>query len=752
MANEPKLNEIVEKQILAASIVLFKIYVPDIVRKARAGQFVVLRVDDYAERIPLTIADFDRKTGLLTVIFQVVGSSTQKMEKFEEGQTILDVVGPLGKPSHIEDFGTVICVGGGVGVAPVYPIAKALFEKGNKVISIIGARTKDMLILEEEMKAVSTELYVTTDDGTYGHHGFVTDVLKKLISEKRKINLVIGIGPIIMMKAVCDATRPFELKTVVSLNTIMVDGTGMCGCCRATVGGETKFVCVDGPEFDGHQVEFKELMLRGRMYNREERRALWDHKCKLEEKEKSLKKSKKREPMPEQNPKVRIQNFNEVALGYAKENALREAARCLNCKNMPCVEGCPVNVQIPQFIQKIKDGDFMGAIHTIKETNSLPAVCGRVCPQETQCEERCILGKKGQPIAIGRLERFAADYELNQGDVRAPEPAKPTGKKVAVVGAGPAGLTVAGELAKKGHEVTIFEALHKAGGVLVYGIPEFRLPKAIVQREVDYVGKLGAKIKVDMIVGQTVTVDELFAQGYDAMFVGTGAGLPYFMDVPGENLNGVYSANEFLTRANLMKAYLFPEYDTPVRIGSKVAVIGGGNVAMDAARISKRMGADDVYLIYRRSRAEMPARAEEAHHAEEEGIDFRLLTAPIRVVGDENGWVKGIECVKMELGEPDASGRRRPVELKGSEHIIDVDVIIVAIGQGPNPILTSTTEGLNLRRSGNIEADPETGKTSKKGVFAGGDIVTGAATVILAMGAGRKAAEAMDEYLRTGEW
>ncbi len=752
MANEPKLNEIVEKQILAASIVLFKIYVPDIVRKARAGQFVVLRVDDYAERIPLTIADFDRKTGLLTVIFQVVGSSTQKMEKFEEGQTILDVVGPLGKPSHIEDFGTVICVGGGVGVAPVYPIAKALFEKGNKVISIIGARTKDMLILEEEMKAVSTELYVTTDDGTYGHHGFVTDVLKKLISEKRRINLVIGIGPIIMMKAVCDVTRPFELKTVVSLNTIMVDGTGMCGCCRATVGGETKFVCVDGPEFDGHQVEFKELMLRGRMYNREERRALWDHKCKLEEKEKSLKKSKKREPMPEQNPKVRIQNFNEVALGYARENALREAARCLNCKNMPCVEGCPVNVQIPQFIQKIKDGDFMGAIHTIKETNSLPAVCGRVCPQETQCEERCILSKKGQPIAIGRLERFAADYELGQGDVRAPEPAKPTGKKVAVVGAGPAGLTVAGELAKKGHEVTIFEALHKAGGVLVYGIPEFRLPKAIVQREVDYVGKLGAKIKVDMIVGQTATVDELFEQGYDVMFVGTGAGLPYFMEVPGENLNGVYSANEFLTRANLMKAYLFPEYDTPVRIGSKVAVIGGGNVAMDAARISKRMGADDVYLIYRRSRAEMPARAEEAHHAEEEGIDFRLLTAPIRVVGDENGWVKGIECVKMELGEPDASGRRRPVELKGSEHIIDVDVIIVAIGQGPNPILTSTTEGLNLRRSGNIEADPETGKTSKKGVFAGGDIVTGAATVILAMGAGRKAAEAMDEYLRTGEW
>jgi glutamate synthase (NADPH/NADH) small chain len=555
-----------------------------------------------------------------------------------------------------------------------------------------------------------------------------------------------------MMRAVAEVTRPHNIHTVVSLNTIMVDGTGMCGCCRATVGGETKFVCVDGPEFDGHKVEFNELMMRGKMYNREERRAMWDHKCKLEAQEKALKKSKIREPMPEQNPKVRMQNFNEVALGYSRESAIREASRCLNCKNMPCVDGCPVNVQIPKFIKKIKEGDFMGAIHTIKETNSLPAVCGRVCPQETQCEEKCVLNKKGQPIAIGRLERFAADYELSQGDVRVPDIPKPTGKKVAIVGAGPAGLTVAGELAKKGHEVTIFEALHKAGGVLVYGIPEFRLPKAIVQREVDYVGKLGVKIKVDTIIGQTTTVDELFAQGYDAIFVGTGAGLPYFMDVPGENLNGVYSANEFLTRANLMKAYLFPEYDTPVRVGSKVAVIGGGNVAMDAARVSKRMGADNVYLIYRRSRAEMPARAEEAHHAEEEEIDFRLLTAPVRVIGDENGWVKGIECVKMELGEPDASGRRRPVEVKGSNHIIDVDVIVVAIGQGPNPILTSTTEGLKLRKTGNIEADTETGRTSRKGVFAGGDIVTGAATVILAMGAGRKAAASIDEYLTTGQW
>lgn len=749
MANkEMKLNQIMEKKLLAPSITMYKLYVPDIARKVKAGQFIVIRCDDMAERIPLTVADYDRKAGSITIIFQEVGTSTQKLAKYDEGAALLDVVGPLGKPSHIEKFGTVVCVGGGVGVAPVLPIAKALLEAGNEVISIIGARTKDMLILEDEMKKASTKLYVTTDDGTYGHHGFVTDVLKQIIEEKKKIDLVVGIGPVIMMKAVSEVTRPYDIKTVVSLNTIMVDGTGMCGCCRATIAGETKFVCVDGPEFDGHQVDFKELMSRQKMYNREERRAMWDHACKIEAQAKAMKKSRVREKMPEQNPKLRIQNFNEVALGYTRENALREAARCLQCKKPACVEGCPVNVQIPAFIKQIKEGDFMGAIHTIKETSTLPAVCGRVCPQESQCEAKCVLGKKGQPIAIGRLERFAADYELQKGDVRVPQLPKKTGKKVAVIGAGPAGLTVAGELTKKGHDVTVFEALHKAGGVLVYGIPEFRLPKAIVQREVDYLEKLGAKIKVDTIIGQTMTLDELFEQGFDAVFIGTGAGLPYFLNIPGENLNGVYSANEFLTRTNLMKAYLFPEYDTPVRVGNKVAVIGGGNVAMDAARVSKRLGAD-VYLIYRRSRDEMPARAEEAHHAEEEGIDFRLLTNPVRIVGDENGWVKGIECVKMELGEPDASGRRKPVEIKGSNYVIDVDVVIVAIGQGPNPILTSTTPGLKLKKSGNIEADPETGKTSREGVFAGGDIVTGAATVILAMGAGRSAAKAIDEYLQT---
>lgn len=746
-----EVNEIVEKRQLAPSLVMWKLYVPDIAKKVKPGQFVVLRADDRAERIPLTVADFDREKGQITVIFQEVGASTKKLAQFDVGQSILDVVGPLGKASHIEKFGTVVCVGGGVGVAPVHPIAKALYQAGNEVISIIGARSKEMLILEDEMKAISTELLVTTDDGSYGHHGFVTDELKRLMDEGKKIDLVLAIGPVVMMRAVAETTRPAGIKTIVSLNSVMIDGTGMCGGCRTTVDGQTKFVCVDGPEFDAHQVNFKELMLRQQMYNREERRAMWDHTCRLQA-QVDAKKSKKREKMPEQEPKLRIQNFSEVALGYTRENALREASRCLGCKKPACVEGCPVNVQIPEFIGKIKEGNFEEAIRIIKETNALPAVCGRVCPQESQCESKCILGKKGEPVAVGRLERFVADYEAAQGTLTVPEKVKPTGKKVAVVGAGPSGLTVAGELAKKGHDVTIFEALHKAGGVLVYGIPEFRLPKAIVQREVDYVKKLGVKIKPNTIVGQTSTVDELFAQGFDAIFAGTGAGLPYFMNIPGENLNGVYSANEFLTRANLMKAYLFPEYDTPIRMAKNVAVVGGGNVAMDSARVAKRLGADNVYLIYRRSRAEMPARAEEAHHAEEEGIDFRLLTNPVRIVGDDKLWVTGIECIKMELGEPDASGRRRPVEVKGSEHIIPVEVVVMAIGQGPNPIFTTTTEGLNLRKSGNIEADPETGKTSRKGVFAGGDIVTGAATVILAMGAGRKAAQAIDEYLKTGQW
>lgn len=454
--------------------------------------------------------------------------------------------------------------------------------------------------------------------------------------------------------------------------------------------------------------------------------------------------------MSEQNPQERGKNFNEVALGYMEEQAVIEASRCLQCKKPFCKNGCPVEVDIPEFIALIKDKKFIEAINKIKEKNSLPAVCGRVCPQEIQCEELCVVGKKSEPVAIGRLERFAADYERLQGEIKAPKKPKSTGKKVAVVGAGPAGLTVAGDLAKMGHSVTVFEALHKAGGVLVYGIPEFRLPKAIVDSEVDYVKKLGVEIKTSTVIGKLFTIDELFEQGYDAVFIGTGAGLPVFMGIPGENLNGVYSANEFLTRANLMKAYLFPEYDTPIKRSKKVAVVGGGNVAMDSARTALRLGAESVYLVYRRSMEEMPARTEEVHHAEEEGIIFNVLTNPIQILG-KDGWVTGMECLKMELGEPDESGRRRPVPINGSEFVLDVDVVIMAIGTGSNPLLLSTVPDMELTKKGYIVANEETGETTKKGVFAGGDIVTGAATVILAMGAGKKAARAINDYLMNGE-
>jgi len=457
-----------------------------------------------------------------------------------------------------------------------------------------------------------------------------------------------------------------------------------------------------------------------------------------------------RQPMPEQPPEVRRRNFLEVPLGYTPELAMKEAERCLQCKKPSCMEGCPVSIDIPAFISLIKQGEFTKAVRKIWERNALPAVCGRVCPQEIQCEGNCVLGKKGQPVAIGNLERFVADWERAHGKGDLPPKAKPTGKKVAVVGSGPSGLTVAGDLILKGHDVTIFEAFHKPGGVLVYGIPEFRLPKEIVFSEVNFLERLGVKVECNVVVGRTITVDELFQEGFDAVFIGVGAGLPKFMGIPGENLIGVYSANEYLTRSNLMKAYLFPEYDTPIKKGKDVAVIGGGNVAMDAARTAMRLGADRVRIVYRRSREEMPARLAEIHHAEEEGIEFHLLTAPTRFLGDEHGRLVGMECIKMELGEPDASGRRSPVPIKDSKFEMECDLVVIAVGAGANPILTRSTEGLSLNKWGYIIADPETGKTTKKGVWAGGDIVTGQATVILAMGAGRKASDSIHKYLTWG--
>jgi glutamate synthase (NADPH/NADH) small chain len=438
-------------------------------------------------------------------------------------------------------------------------------------------------------------------------------------------------------------------------------------------------------------------------------------------------------------------NFDEVALGYSPDEAMREAQRCIQCKHPFCVEGCPVHVQIPQFIKLIAEGRFEDAAQKIKETNNLPAVCGRVCPQEEQCEARCVLNRKGQSVAIGRLERFAADYQMKKG---IPDPERPIkiDKKVAVIGSGPAGLTAAADLAKLGYDVTVFESFHELGGVLVYGIPEFRLPKALVKQEIEFLRRLGVKFVTNVIVGNTLTIDDLFDDGYQAVFIGTGAGLPKFMDIPGESLNGVYSANEYLTRVNLMKAYLFPKVDTPIKKAHKVAVVGGGNVAMDAARCALRLGADEVHIVYRRSETEMPARAEEVHHAKEEGIIFDLLTNPIRIIG-ENGRVTGMECIKMELGEPDASGRRRPVPVKGSEFMMEVDAVIMALGTTPNPLIAATTHGLDIQPWGGIIADEATGATSRPGVYAGGDAVTGAATVILAMGAGKKAAAAIHEYL-----
>jgi len=457
-----------------------------------------------------------------------------------------------------------------------------------------------------------------------------------------------------------------------------------------------------------------------------------------------------RQEMPRQSATERIKNFGEVALGYTKEQALAEAKRCLQCKKPMCtIKGCPIGIDIPGFIGKVAGGDFLGAVKKIKEKNSLPAICGRVCPQETQCEQFCVLGKKSEPIAIGRLERYVADYEAQLGNVEIPQLTHKIDKKVAVVGSGPAGLTAASDLAMSGYQVTIFEAFHKAGGVLGYGIPEFRLPKSIVQREIDYVKSLGVDIQTNFVVGKTLTVDELLTDGYKAIFLANGAGLPSFMQIPGENLIGVYSANEFLTRVNLMKAYLFPKYDTPVQVGRRVAVFGGGNVAMDSARTAKRLGSEEVYIIYRRSKKELPARMEEVENAEEESIIFKLLTNPIEIIGNNDGKVTGLKCISMELGEPDQSGRRRPIPIKGSEYHMEIDTVVVAIGQGANPLVGSTTKDLKLSNKGYIIADEDTGQTSRREIFAGGDIVTGAATVISAMGAGRKAATSIDRYLKS---
>ena len=744
--DDPRQNLILKKISHSEVIKEFQLHCPIIARSARPGQFVIVRGDERGERVPLTIADYDRETGVLVLVLQVVGLASHKLDEFREGDKFQDIVGPLGHASEIDKFGTVVLIGGGLGIAPVFPIQRELKRAGNKIVSIIGSRSQDLLFWEDRMKAESDEFFVMTDDGSKGEKGLVTVPLQRMIDAGEKIDRVIAIGPPIMMRAVSEVTRPHHIKTIVSLNSIMIDGTGMCGGCRVEVGGVTKFTCVDGPEFDAHEVNWPLMFTRMTAYRDKEGMAYTSHK---EEEHKEIAKAKARTPMPEQDPKERAKNFNEVALGYTPEMARAEAARCLQCKKPFCVDGCPVNVDIPGFIKEIVDGRYQSAARALKRTNNLPAVCGRVCPQETQCESKCILGRKGEPVAIGRLERFAADTEAAAGPAELPEIPAASGKRVAIIGAGPAGLTAGADLALKGHKAIIFEALHAPGGVLAYGIPEFRLPKAIVRRECDYLEDLGVEFKVDFPVGPTMTVPQLLENGFDAVFIGSGAGLPWFLNIPGENLNGVYSSNEILTRINLMKAYRFPFYDTPVLVGKNVCVCGGGNVAMDAARSMLRLGAESVTLVYRRTKNELPARQEEVHHALEEGVKLLELTAPVEVIGDDKGWVNGLKCLKMELGEPDASGRRRPVEVKGSEHVVPCDQLIVAIGNGPNPILTKSFPELTLDKRGNIPVD-ERMMTNIPGVFAGGDIVTGAATVIEAMGAGKKAAAAIDEYLRNG--
>lgn len=753
--------KIIKKEQISDVIFKMVIDAPKIAVKRKAGQFVVIRPNEKGERIPLTIAGSDPEKGTIDIVFQAVGGTTKLMAALNEGDTLLDVVGPLGHPTHIENFGHVVCIGGGLGIALIMPITQAIYNAGNKVTAIISGRNESLLIMEKEMREASHELKIATDDGSRGTKGFPTVVLQEMIDAGEKIDLVVAVGPVPLMGAISKLTEPYKIKTVVSLNPIMVDGTGMCGGCRVTVGGKTKFACIDGPEFDGHQVDYKELWERLKTFPSDKSELnlkfsqpsvhCWEQAEKdfdLRVIDKGERVLKHRQDMPQQEPDVRARNFAEVPFGLTPEKAKLEAGRCLQCKKPLCITGCPVGIDIPGFIKLIAEGEFAGAARKIKETSSLPAVCGRVCPQEDQCEMVCMARRRGGvSVAIGNLERFAADYERENAEIIIPKIPPSTGYKVAIVGAGPAGLTAAGALVQKGHDVTVFEALHKPGGVLVYGIPEFRLPKSIVEKEVDYLKKMGVRIECNYVVGKVNTVDDFLNNGFDAVFISTGAGLPMFMGIPGENLNGVFSANEYLTRVNLMKAF-DPEYSTPILTKKKVAIFGAGNVAMDAARTALRLGAEDAYIIYRRSRKEMPARIEEIHHGEDEGIKFQFLVNPVRILGNDKGWVKGIELIKMELGEPDDSGRRRPVPIKGSEFVLDVDTIVVSIGQGPHPLVPSTTPGLKTTRRGNIVADEETGVTSKEGVFAGGDIVTGAATVILAMGAGKKAAETIDKYIR----
>ena len=777
------MNRILSKRFFSDNVAELVVEAPLIARSRRAGHFVIIRVDAQSERVPLTIAGADVEKGTITLVVQRIGVSTHKLLAMEPGECLHDIVGPLGRATRIEKYGTVVCACGGVGAAPMLPIAEALKKAGNKVITVLAARNKDLIILKEELAQWSDELIVMTDDGSMGKQGVVTVGVEEVIN-REPVNKCITIGPAIMMKFVALTTAKYNIPTEASLNTIMVDGTGMCGACRVTVGGKTKFVCVDGPEFDAHAVNWDEMLSRMKSYKAEETEALAAYQAGNYDSNTATTRQQHgndtatvteaievspfdgkpkdrvaipRVQMPELRPEVRVKSLHEeVNQGLTFEQAITESHRCLNCKNPTCVQGCPVNINIPGFIKTLEKGDILGAAAIIKESSSLPAVCGRVCPQEKQCESQCIHLKMGHPaVAIGYLERFCADYANAQTNLtptlssrEGASPLRGDGSgvsKIAVVGSGPAGLTFAGDAAKYGYEVHVFEALHEIGGVLKYGIPEFRLPNSIVDTEIDGLRALGVQFHTDTIIGKTISVKELEEQGFKGIFVGSGAGLPRFMNIPGENLNGVLSCNEYLTRVNLMDASN-PATDTPLLYGKNVAVIGGGNTAMDAVRTAKRLGAERAMIIYRRSEEEMPARVEEVHHAKQEGIEFLTLHNPIEYHADENGRVCEAVLQVMELGEPDESGRRSPVPVEGKTITIPVDLVIVAVGVSPNPLIPSSVEGLEISKKGTIVVN-EGMQSAIPTLFAGGDIVRGGATVILAMSDGRKAAKAMHEYL-----